>query len=88
MKRLHGVMAATGAVLAFALGACTSSTPLLFMGDGRPTTQVQCQQGDFASCAAQAGAQCGNAGFDAVGDTVQAGTRTLVFACRRQKSAP
>jgi hypothetical protein len=85
-------MAATGAgitfsITALALAACSNSTPMLFMGDGRPTTQVQCQATDFGSCVAQARVQCGDAGFDTASDTVQDGARTLVFACRQPGGA-
>lgn len=80
------VMVAAGmGVMLSALAAC-SSTPL-FMSDGRPTTQVQCQATDSGSCTAQAQARCGDVGFDTVDDAVQNGVHTLVFACRQQQGA-
>jgi len=73
-------LAAGACVLAAALAACSSGPPL-FLGDGRPTRQVQCPAaGDRDSCRQQARAQCGG-DYDAVGDSNNDGIHTLVFAC-------
>lgn len=65
-----------------ALAACSSSPPL-FLRDGRQTQQVQCTSaGDRSSCEQQAQVQCGDGGFDKVGQSDSRGVHTLVFACR------
>ncbi|RQH00615.1 hypothetical protein D1Y85_24845 [Paraburkholderia dinghuensis] len=65
-----------------ALSACSSSTPPLFLSDGRPTIQVQCPaEGDRDSCAQQARARCGGT-YDTVGTSIEGANFNLVFACR------
>jgi len=64
-----------------ALSACSSSPPL-FLSDGRPTIQVQCPAaGDRDSCAQQARARCGGA-YDTVNTSTDGSNYNLVFACR------
>ena len=78
--------------LPFAAGACTllaavsacSSSPPLFLRDGRPTIQVQCPAaGDRESCAEQARARCGGP-YDTVGTSTESANFNLIFACRAQ----
>lgn len=73
--------AATGAT-AFAmlagLSACSSSPPL-FLSDGRPTTLVQCPEGSD-SCVQQARVSCGGQ-FDVVRQSSENGTLSLIYAC-------
>jgi hypothetical protein len=64
------------------LGACSSSPPL-FLSDGRPTTQIQCPDGAQA-CSQQAQASCGGA-FDVVRQSTDNGVYNLIYACRRAK---
>lgn len=74
-------LAAGACLLAAALAACSSSPPL-FLRDGRATQQVQCPAaGDRDSCVQQARAQCGG-NYDVVGESNSNGIHTLVFACR------
>ncbi|HTH60725.1 MAG TPA: hypothetical protein VL689_11285 [Paraburkholderia sp.] len=74
-------LAAGACLLAASLAACSSGPPL-FLGDGRPTQQVQCTSaGDRDSCTQQARAQCGGT-FDVVNESDSGGMHTLVFACR------
>jgi hypothetical protein len=61
------------------LGGCSSSPPL-FLSDGRPTTLVQCPAGSD-SCAQQAAASC-NGAYDIVRQTSDGGTLNLIYACR------
>ena len=75
--RRSSVMLAVGAIVA--LGGCSSSPPL-FLSDGRPTTLVQCPAGSD-SCVQQASAAC-NGAFDLVQQTTQGGTLNLIYACR------
>jgi hypothetical protein len=75
--RRSSVMLAAGAIVA--LGGCSSSPPL-FLSDGRATTLVQCPVGSD-SCAQQASASC-NGAFDVVRQTSQSGTLNLIYACR------
>ena len=69
---------AAGAVAA-ALAGCSSSPPL-FLADGRQTTLVQCPAGSD-NCAQQASASCGGA-FDVVRQSTDNGTLSLIYACR------
>jgi hypothetical protein len=62
-----------------ALGGCSSSPPL-FLSDGRQTTLVQCPAGSD-NCAQQATASCGGA-FDVVRQSTDNGTLSLIYACR------
>ncbi|WP_345816563.1 hypothetical protein AAGS40_24465 [Paraburkholderia sp. PREW-6R] len=62
-----------------ALSACSSSPPL-FLSDGRPTTLVQCPVGSD-SCVQQASAAC-NGAFDVVSQSSENGTLNLLYACR------
>jgi hypothetical protein len=73
-----------GACMLFAaLSACSSSPPL-FLRDGRPTIQVQCPAaGDRESCAQQARARCGGP-YDTVGSSTEGANFNLIFACRAQ----
>jgi hypothetical protein len=68
---------AVGAIAA--LSGCSSSPPL-FLSDGRQTTLVQCPAGSD-NCAQQATASCGGE-FDVVRQTTDNGTRSLIYACR------
>jgi hypothetical protein len=73
--------AAAACVSLAALSACSSSPPL-FLSDGRPTIQVQCPAGgDRDSCAQQARARCGGA-YDTVNTSIDGSNYNLVFACR------
>jgi len=75
-------LTACALVLIAGLAACSSAPPL-FLSDGRPTVQVQCSAaGDRDSCAQQARARCGNAGYDKVDNFTSGDNYTLVFACR------
>lgn len=62
-----------------ALSGCSSSPPL-FMSDGRATTLVQCPVGSD-SCVQQANASCGGA-YDTVRESRDNGTFSLIYACR------
>ena len=75
--RRSSVMLAVGAIVA--LGGCSSSAPL-FLPDGRPTTLVQCPAGSDL-CSQQATASC-NGAFDAVRQSTEGGTLSLLYACR------
>ncbi|MFP6561136.1 hypothetical protein WJ542_22930 [Paraburkholderia sp. B3] len=78
MRRLPFV--ATACVVLAALSACSSSPPL-FLSDGRPTIQVQCPAaGDRDSCAQQARARCGGT-YDTVNTSSDGTNYNLVFAC-------
>jgi hypothetical protein len=83
--RLFRPSFAMGACVLFAaLSACGSSTPPLFLKDGRPTIQVQCPAaGDRESCAEQARARCGGP-YDTVGTSTEGANFNLVFACHAQ----
>lgn len=64
-----------------ALAGCGGSAPL-FTGDGRPTTLVQCPaQGPWDTCMQNARGIC-QGDFDVIKQSVDAGTRNLLFACR------
>lgn len=84
--RLHKLpLAACAFALIAGLAACSSAPPL-FLSDGRPTVQVQCPAaGDRDSCAQQARARCGDAGYDTVDHSTSGDNYTLVFACRAAK---
>jgi len=74
------LLAAGASLFAVTLVGCSSSPPL-FLRDGRPTRQVQCPAaGDRDSCVQQARAQCGGS-YDTVGESDSGGAHTLVFAC-------
>ncbi|HVE10424.1 MAG TPA: hypothetical protein VNE00_24435 [Paraburkholderia sp.] len=76
--------AGTAAALAAlaALSGCGSSAPL-FASDGSPTTLVQCPNGSD-SCEQQASAACNGGAYEVVRQTVENGTRNLLYACRRK----
>ncbi|WP_133646589.1 hypothetical protein [Paraburkholderia flava] len=74
--RVGAMLAVAGCV---ALAGCGSSAPL-FLSDGRPTTQVQCPDGQD-SCEQQARAACGGA-FDTVRQSTDNGQRSLLYACK------
>ncbi|TAM32219.1 MAG: hypothetical protein EPN59_02500 [Paraburkholderia sp.] len=77
--------AALACALLAALSACTSSPPL-FLSDGRPTVKVQCPSaGDRDSCSQQARAQCGGA-YDTIDTSTSGSTFSLVFACRAKQA--
>jgi len=76
--------AAAGFALLAALAGCSSSPPL-FLPDGRPTTLVQCPQGSD-SCTQQARAACGGQ-FDVVRQSNEDGTRSLIYACPAKSGA-
>jgi hypothetical protein len=61
------------------LSGCSSSPPL-FLSDGRATTLVQCPAGSD-SCSQQASASCGGA-FDVVRQSTENGALNLIYACR------
>lgn len=61
------------------LSGCSSSPPL-FLSDGRATTLVQCPAGSD-SCSQQAAAGC-NGAYDVVRQTTENGTLSLIYACR------
>jgi hypothetical protein len=67
-----------GLALAALLGACSSSPPL-FLPDGRPTVLVQCPVGSD-SCAQQARANCGGQ-YQTVSQSGNNGTMNLIYAC-------
>jgi hypothetical protein len=75
--RRSSFMLAAGVVSA--LSACSSSPPL-FLPDGRATTLVQCPAGSD-SCSQQAAASC-NGAYDVVRQTSESGTLSLIYACR------
>jgi hypothetical protein len=77
-RLMRAALGATGLALLTALAGCSSSPPL-FLPDGRPTTLVQCPVGSD-SCAQQARAACGSA-FEVVRDSSDNGTRSLIYAC-------
>ncbi len=78
----HVTRMALGAMAGFALLAvlagCSSSPPL-FLPDGRATTLVQCPAGSD-SCVQQARANCGGQ-FDVVRQSSEEGTLSLIYAC-------
>ncbi len=77
-------LAAGACTLLAALSACSSSPPL-FLSDGRPTVQVQCSAaGDRDSCAQQARARCGGA-YDTVNTSTDGTNYNLVFACQARQ---
>jgi hypothetical protein len=61
-----------------ALAGCSSSPPL-FLPDGRPTTLVQCPEGSD-SCSQQARVNCGGQ-FEVVRQSSDNGTLSLIYAC-------
>ncbi|WP_233837352.1 hypothetical protein [Paraburkholderia sp. ZP32-5] len=75
--RRSGFMLAAGTVAV--LSGCSSSPPL-FLPDGRATTLVQCPAGSD-SCSQQAAAGC-NGAYDVVRQTTENGTLNLIYACR------
>jgi hypothetical protein len=77
--RRAGCATLAAGAFAAALGGCSSSPPL-FLSDGRQTTLVQCPTGSD-NCAQQATASCGGA-FDVVRQTTDNGTLNLIYACR------
>jgi hypothetical protein len=72
-------LSGTGFALLAALAGCSSSPPL-FLSDGRPTTLVQCPVGSD-SCVQQARANCGGGHFDVVRQSSGNGTVSLIYAC-------
>ena len=81
---MRTALSATGVALLAALAGCSSSPPL-FLPDGRPTTLVQCPQGSD-SCAQQARAACGGQ-FDVVRKSNDEGTLSLIYACPARSGA-
>lgn len=75
----RAALGVAGFALAAALAACSSSPPL-FLSDGRPTTLVQCPEGSD-SCAQQARVACGGQQFDVVRQSSENGTLSLIYAC-------
>jgi predicted small lipoprotein YifL len=68
----------SGLALLATLAGCSSSPPL-FLPDGRPTTLVQCPEGSD-SCAQQARVNCGGQ-FEVVRQSSENGTLSLIYAC-------
>jgi hypothetical protein len=75
----RAALSATGFALLTGLAACSSSPPL-FLSDGRATTLVQCPEGSD-SCAQQARANCGGGQFEVVRQSSDKGTLSLIYAC-------
>jgi predicted small lipoprotein YifL len=76
--------AASGLALLAALAGCSSSPPL-FLPDGRPTTLVQCPEGSD-SCTQQARAACSGQ-FEVVRQSNDDGTHSLIYACPARSGA-
>jgi hypothetical protein len=74
----RAAIGATGFAALVGLAACSSSPPL-FLPDGRPTTLVQCPEGSD-SCAQQARVNCSGQ-FDVVRQSSDNGTLSLIYAC-------
>lgn len=74
----RAALGATACALLAGLAACSSSPPL-FLPDGRPTTLVQCPDGSD-SCVQQARVSCGGQ-FDVVRQSSENGTLSLIYAC-------
>lgn len=74
----RAALGATACALFAGLAACSSSPPL-FLPDGRPTTLVQCPDGSD-SCVQQARVSCGGQ-FDVVRQSSENGTLSLIYAC-------
>jgi predicted small lipoprotein YifL len=72
-RLMRTALGATGVALLAALAGCSSSPPL-FLPDGRPTTLVQCPAGSD-SCAQQARQ------FEVVRQSSENGTLSLIYAC-------
>ena len=64
------------------VSGCSSSPPL-FLSDGRATTLVQCPSGSD-SCTQQARAACGG-DYDVVRQSNDNGTLSLLYACKATK---
>jgi hypothetical protein len=89
MKRSYSLSACTDRIVRTALGAAglamfaalagCSSSPPLFLPDGRPTTLVQCPEGSD-SCSQQARVNCGGQ-FEVVRQSSDNGTLSLIYAC-------
>jgi predicted small lipoprotein YifL len=77
-RLMRTALGATGLALLVALAGCSSSPPL-FLPDGRPTTLVQCPEGSD-SCAQQARANCSGQ-FEVVRQSSDNGTLSLIYAC-------
>ena len=77
-RLVRAALGATGFALLAGLTACSSSPPL-FLPDGRPTTLVQCPEGSD-SCVQQARVSCGGQ-FDVVRQSSDNGTVSLIYAC-------
>jgi predicted small lipoprotein YifL len=77
-RLVRTALGATGVALLAALAGCSSSPPL-FLPDGRPTTLVQCPAGSD-SCAQQARVNCGGQ-FEVVRQSSENGTLSLIYAC-------
>ncbi|WP_429270742.1 hypothetical protein [Paraburkholderia sp. EB58] len=77
-RLMRTALGATGVALLAALAGCSSSPPL-FLPDGRPTTLVQCPAGSD-SCAQQARVNCGGQ-FEVVRQSSENGTLSLIYAC-------
>jgi predicted small lipoprotein YifL len=82
---MHAALgAAAGVAMLAAMAGCSSSPPL-FLPDGRPTTLVQCPDGSD-SCAQQARANCGGQ-FQTVRQSRDDGTLSLIYACPVKSNA-
>jgi hypothetical protein len=78
-RTLRAALGVAGGLAMFAALAGCSSSPPLFLSDGRPTTLVQCPEGSD-SCAQQARASCGGQ-FETVRQSRDNGTLSLIYAC-------
>ncbi len=77
-RNIRTALGAAGLALFAALAGCSSSPPL-FLPDGRPTTLVQCPEGSD-SCSQQARVNCGGQ-FEVVRQSSENGTLSLIYAC-------
>lgn len=75
-RRAGAALAVGGMAL---LSGCSSSPPL-FLSDGRATTLVQCPYGSD-SCTQQASAACGG-NYDVVRQSHDNGILSLIYACK------
>jgi hypothetical protein len=80
-RTIRNVRYTLGCVALTALAACSSSPPL-FLSDGRQTTVVQCRDGSD-SCMQQARAACGT-DIEVVSQSTTNGTLNLIYACRNK----
>ncbi|WP_246793177.1 hypothetical protein [Burkholderia perseverans] len=79
--RKPAVQLALSIALLASLAGCGGGAPL-FTPDGRSTAQVQCPEaGPWDTCLQNARGIC-DGNFDTIRQSVESGTRTLLFACR------